>query len=281
VTTDVCSICATPATQAAAFTRWSFEITRCANCGVGRTVLPENFDPRTIYREDYFQGGRQDGYFDYQGSESVLRIEFRGIVDQLKRLGFSGGRLLEVGCAYGFFLSEAAQTFKVSGIEMAPEAAAFCQSRGLDVHNGSVDESFFFEREPYDVVVLLDVIEHLTDPAATIRLLSRHVRKGGLLVMSTGNWDSLLSRMMGKYWRLLTPPQHTFYFSPRNLSLLVERFGFQVLECRHPWKRVPLGLIAYQLGRIAGMEKPPVLGRLHGALPLNLFDAFRMAAIKQ
>jgi hypothetical protein len=86
---------------------------------------------------------------------------------------------------------------------------------------------------------------------------------------------------MGKNWRLMTPPQHTFFFSPRTMSAMLARLGFDVIECRKPWKTVPFGLIAYQLGRIVGMSEPPRLKGVHFGLPINLFDAFRIVAVRR
>jgi hypothetical protein len=86
---------------------------------------------------------------------------------------------------------------------------------------------------------------------------------------------------MGKHWRLMTPPQHTFFFSPRTMSAMLARMGFDVVACRKPWKTVPFGLVTYQLGRILGMSRPPRLGGNRFGLPINLFDAFRMIAVRR
>jgi hypothetical protein len=56
--------------------------------------------------------------------------------------------------------------------------------------------------------------------------------------------------------------------------------GFRVLSLNHPWKRVPLSLIAYQLQRLAGLDPraAPMLDSL--SLPVNLWDAMRVVAVK-
>lgn len=104
-----------------------FPIVRCTACGLARTVLPEGFDPDAIYTEDYFQGGHHDGYADYAGSGEVLRHEFRRTLDALPA---RGGNLVELGCAYGFFLDEARARFDVCGVEVAEAARAACVARG-------------------------------------------------------------------------------------------------------------------------------------------------------
>ena len=67
---------------------------------------------------------------------------------------------------------------------------------------------------------MLDVIEHLRDPAETVRLLVEALAPRGLLVITTGDWGSLCGRLMGRHWRLMTPPQHLFFFSKSNLAAL-------------------------------------------------------------
>jgi 2-polyprenyl-3-methyl-5-hydroxy-6-metoxy-1,4-benzoquinol methylase len=245
------------------------------------TGLPAGFSVHNIYTEEYFQGEQADGYSDYVGSEHVLRAEFRTVVEDLRRAGASGGKLLELGCAYGFFLAEAKPYFEVHGIEVSDSAVRFCRSRGLDVEPGPLTAEYVHRRAPFDAVVMLDVIEHLTEPDEAVTLLRRALKPGGKLLLSTGDWESGFSRIMRTHWRLMTPPQHTFFFSPRTMSAMLTRLGFDVIECRKPWKMVPAGLVLYQLGRILGMRKLPRLNSVHVGLPINLFDAFRMVAVRR
>ena len=90
---------------------------RCEQCGLGRAET-SGFDPAQYYTADYFSGKRADGYADYLGAEAILRREFAQTVKFIRKFR-SSGRLLEVGCAYGFFLQEAKRYFDVSGIELA------------------------------------------------------------------------------------------------------------------------------------------------------------------
>ena len=96
-----CPACSRVTAHILRFKKNGSDILQCAVCGLGRAET-SNFDPSTYYTADYFSGGHADGYSDYRGAEAVLRREFAGTVDFIG--GFrSGGKLLEVGCAYGFF----------------------------------------------------------------------------------------------------------------------------------------------------------------------------------
>jgi SAM-dependent methyltransferase len=161
------------------------DILQCSNCGLGRTET-SGFDPTAYYTADYFSGRRADGYADYLGAEAVLRREFARSVDFIRKFR-RNGRLLELGCAYGFFLMEAARHFDVAGIELSAAAAEHARRAGLKVAQGTADEASLRQIGPVDVIVLFDVIEHLPEPWETLALC-RQLSPGGILVITTGDF---------------------------------------------------------------------------------------------
>lgn len=119
-----------------------FDVVRCEDCGAGRSQV-DQFDPTDHYSEGYFTGQVEGAYLDYKGSEATLRREFRDQVDFLTKQLPQGGKLLEIGCAYGFFLQEAKAHFDVYGVEMAQAAVDFCHQTGLgDVQQGAITEDY-------------------------------------------------------------------------------------------------------------------------------------------
>lgn len=250
------------------------EILRCEDCGLGRTEA-DSFKPENYYTADYFSGKHSDGYADYLGAEKVLRREFARTVKFVRKFR-SSGRLLEVGCAYGFFLEEAKRDFDVTGIELADEAAEHCRRSGLRVLTGSADGELLRGLGEFDAVVMLDVIEHLPSPRETVALLARHLKAGGILVITTGDFGALSARLTGMRWRLMTPPQHLWFYSKESIRRMAAGAGLEVEHIDHPWKTVPLSLIGFQLARMIGFQprQVPAWGRL--GLPVNLFDAMRV-----
>jgi 2-polyprenyl-3-methyl-5-hydroxy-6-metoxy-1,4-benzoquinol methylase len=252
-----------------------FPVVQCP-CGLARTVLPPGFDPSSIYTEEYFLGGHKDGYADYLASGEELRYEFRRLLQAIQK-HVRGGKLIEIGCAYGFFLEEAAKAFTTTGVEISDHARAVCHERGLEVWR-SATPKLLAERGPFDAAVMLDVLEHMQDPGAILDDLHHAMRPGAQLVITTGDFGSAIARAMGKHWRLMTPPQHLWFFSPQTVTALLERHGFRVHTVEHPWKLVPLSLILYQASRYVGGQG--LVRRLmpRGRLPINLFDAMRVIA---
>jgi len=273
-----CPACGRPTAQKHLYAKNGCDILACSACGIGRTVTT-GFDPAAYYTDDYFSGGHADGYADYAAAEPVLRREFAATARFIRRFR-AGGRLLELGCAYGFFLDEAKRAgFDVHGVELAAAAAAAARARGLDVETGIADAAYLERIGQVDVVVLLDVIEHLEDPRATLAAALRHLDPGGIVVVTTGDFGSLAARLAGRAWRLMTPPQHLWFFTRASMERLAASLGLRVVAFDHPWKTVPLSLIVFQFRRMLGLKpKAPAASAI--GLPVNLFDAMRVVMRK-
>jgi 2-polyprenyl-3-methyl-5-hydroxy-6-metoxy-1,4-benzoquinol methylase len=251
----------------------------CAQCGLGRAEAT-GFDPQSYYTGGYFSGKRSDGYADYVGAEPILRREFAGTVEFIRKFRRSG-RLLDVGCAYGYFLQEAKRYFDVCGVELAEDAAAHCRRSGLNVLTGVADDVSLQRLGTMDVIVLLDVIEHLPSPRETLALCAEHLNPGGIIVITTGDFGSASARLVGARWRLMTPPQHLWFFSQESIARMAASLGLTVEHLDHPWKIVPLSLITFQLGRMLGLGGGPASATSRIGLPVNLFDAMRIILRKR
>src|SRR5919198_1321189 len=145
--------------------RWrkdGHDVLRCPSCGTHfRADLPSPDDLREIYGPAYFSASAGEtggqGYADYLGEEANHRLN---AVARLGLLERRPGRLLDVGCAAGFFLDEARKRgWTVQGVELAPAMAEHARGRlGLDVRVGSFADA---DLEPrFDAVTLWDYIEH-------------------------------------------------------------------------------------------------------------------------
>jgi 2-polyprenyl-3-methyl-5-hydroxy-6-metoxy-1,4-benzoquinol methylase len=273
-----CTACGENKEHTLVFTVNGCEIWRCESCGLG-AAKTSGFDPSSYYTADYFSGRHEDGYSDYRGAEPVLRREFSHSVDFIRRYR-SGGRLLDVGCAYGFFLKEAKAHFDVTGIELAEDAAEAGRQAGLNVLSGVADEANLARVGEVDVITMFDVIEHLPDPRETLALCTRYLRPGGVMVITTGDFASLTARLMGSKWRLMTPPQHLFYFTRESLRRMTAPIGLTMEHFDHPGKIVPLSLIVFQLRRMFGVRGTPVMSASSIGVPVNLFDAMRVVLRK-
>jgi 2-polyprenyl-3-methyl-5-hydroxy-6-metoxy-1,4-benzoquinol methylase len=278
MTISACAACGEATLQVFRFRTNGCEIWQCERCGLGRTET-RGFDPTTYYTADYFSGQRSDGYSDYRGAEQVLRREFARSVDFVRRFR-SSGRLLDLGCAYGFLLKEAQRHFEVSGVELAEDAAQACRQDGLHVLSGVADATNMGRIGEVDVITMFDVIEHLPQPRETLALCCRHLKPGGVIVITTGDFAALAARWTGVRWRLMTPPQHLWFFTRESLRRMSAPLGLSMEHFDHPGKIVPLSLIVFQLKRMLGMRSSPVATASSIGVLVNLFDAMRIVLRK-
>lgn len=273
-----CQVCGDVRTHEIVYTVEKYPICRCSVCGVGRVDV-DGFDPSQYYDDGYFSGKYKHAYIDYLGNKEVISREFKKTVDFIRSVGPARGKLLEIGCAYGFFLQQAKRHYEVYGAEIVESAAIYCNSSGLNnVKNGALNQEDLDKIGSLDVAVMLDVIEHIDNVAETVGMIAASLRPGGSMIVTTGDWNSLLARITGPRWRLMAPPLHLWYFSPESLTRLGARFGLEVVSCSHPWKIVPIELILHQAGIMIGSKAKPSVPKLikHLGLPANLFDAVRI-----
>jgi 2-polyprenyl-3-methyl-5-hydroxy-6-metoxy-1,4-benzoquinol methylase len=158
---------------------------------------------------------------------------------QLRRLAQRrGGRLLDVGCGAGTFISEmTALGWRAEGADPDPFVGETARARGLNVHQAGIEDlARFFPANSYDALTLSHVIEHVHDPLGGLEECARVLRRGGTIWLATPNARALGCRIFGRDWRGLEPPRHLAVFSPRALVNLVGRAGFDDvrLHVTHP-----------------------------------------------
>jgi SAM-dependent methyltransferase len=182
-----------------------------------------------------------------------------------------GGRLLDVGCATGRFLQRmAAVGWRVSGIELDPEAAAKARAVTPDVLVGDPSH-VALPRASFDLVTAFHVVEHLPDPVGGVRNMLGWLAPGGLLVIEVPNVGGWGGALFGRHWSGLDFPRHLTHFTPRTMRALVERCGGRVVDEWH-WSK-PRWIIrsarfwlADQPGRAARLARTGLDSRLGGGL---------------
>lgn len=144
----------------------------------------------------------------------------------------SPGTILEVGAYCGLFLKEVGlRGWKGTGVEPSAWASAYARDAiGVDVRTGFLDEVKPQLSPQYDVVVSWDVLEHVRDPLAYLKLCGTFLPTGGTLAISTLDVDTWMPRLLGKRWPWLMN-MHIFYFSRGTLKTLLANAGFELVHC--------------------------------------------------
>jgi SAM-dependent methyltransferase len=142
--------------------------------------------------------------------------------------------MLEAGCGIGTFLADARDAgWDVSGVEINVGFPEFCRSE-LGIENvkvGLISDPPFAE-ESFDVVAMLDVLEHMYDPVLAVKQSARLLKPGGILVVKSPNGPmqlrkEKLKKMLGRGSGYVAGIGHLNHFTPRTLSLVFSTGGLR------------------------------------------------------
>jgi SAM-dependent methyltransferase len=139
------------------------------------------------------------------------------------------GPLLDVGCGAGQFLAfaRARGWMQLSGLELAPEAAAAARrASGAEVHEATLDGGDLPEGR-FALVSLWDVLEHLPDPGQALGRLYRLLRPGGVLLLGVPHRHGITLRAFGARSLIVMPPEHLILPSRRGLLAATRRAGLE------------------------------------------------------
>ena len=219
--------------------------------------IPTEEELHAVYNEGYFENenlAKADvtkvyGYVDYISERINKQRNYANICRTLQGLVIPAHRpprLLDYGCGLGFFLDNAFEAgFEPNGVEFNQYALDYMARRYAyrAFHFSKLDPT-----ERYDVITMFDVIEHLRDPLATIASVRTMLADNGIVVITTMDSTSFVSRIMGKRledFRRIR--EHLFFFSRSNLVPILVKQGFEVLRVGSHGHSFELRLLATRL----------------------------------
>jgi len=260
----------------------------CRRCGlmtVNQGVPAEEL--KKYYQEDYFKGRE---YVDYVADKPAQQRTLRNHLRVVRRHARPGGRLLEIGCAYGFFLELIQEDYPGSvGVDVSSAGVAHARAQGLQAQEGDLLGVRFDKL--FDGVCLWDTIEHLPNPREVIQRSAELLKPGGHLFLTTGDFGAVLPRLQGLKWRQIHPPTHLFYFTRQSFRELCRRAGLEVVRFSTVTVHRRLGSVFQSLenlygqsltGRVASLAlRVTPRGILNWNLPLNLGDTLCLVARKK
>jgi len=253
----------------------------CDRCGSYVYVGDMGAPVSELYSETYYTGGE---YMDYEGDAPIHSHNFQRKIDIIEKCAGAQAfeRVVDVGCAYGFFLDACVKhgTRTHLGLDVGASGVAHCKQKGLNAELLS-EEDPLPTQIPFSptLVTLWDTFEHLMDPAASVKQIASWQGGGGILAMSTVRSDSIVARLRGRKWRQFHPPTHLCYPTKQALSLLVESLGYEVL--RHDTFGYARAFEQYL--NAVSRSLPKLVGHKFRKVPvvLNLFDIQLIVARKR
>jgi SAM-dependent methyltransferase len=225
----VCTGDTTPCgTKYSRFSGRTFRLRRCQSCGLAFVSDPR-VDYDALYDEKYYRGQGADGLVDYlfeaeHQTSTIRRYEWQGILEVVSALTPIGAqtRWLDFGCGTGGLVSYLRDHGIAGAVGFEPGwGGRILGERGdLSVTTSDLDAS----RGTFDVVTLIEVIEHAVDPVSELERVRSLLRPGGLCFLTTGNAEPYRDRLAD--WRYVVPDVHVSYFEPRSLAVALDRAGF-------------------------------------------------------
>jgi 2-polyprenyl-3-methyl-5-hydroxy-6-metoxy-1,4-benzoquinol methylase len=191
---------------------------RCKACGLHwRHPQPDKSELDALYRK----GAASSWQY-----HPVKRRDWQ-IASTLIRKHDDVATVLDVGCFDGRFLDLLGSGYRRAGIEVHPLAAEHATAKGIEIvgHDFSDLDTL---RSPFDVVVAMDVIEHVGNPRAFLASLARATRPGGLVILSTGNTATTPWRLMGGMYWYCSIAEHISFINPRWCEHTAAELGLTV-----------------------------------------------------
>lgn len=204
-----------------------FDYRRCPDCGL-LFLWPR---PSPDFLREHYQGYLQVAPAQVSAWGRDMAPVIAGAAATLEALRPERGRILDVGCGYGFFLEAMRRKGWIAeGVELSEPAAAIARRMtGLPVHSCALEETEF--DGPFDVVTMFYVIEHVPDPVRTLRDAARLLKPGGLLLLRYPNTSPLLRvAPLARRLRLMQAPSHLHDFGRHSMRLLLDAAGFEHLR---------------------------------------------------
>jgi len=215
-----------------------FEFVRCVACGLVRlSPRPAVCELGRIYSPSYYAYNLLS---DTPAEELPftdrlkMRMYQRRMSDLVARLSKTGPlRVLDVGCADGRLLdwyrsSDVGERLDTHGVELSEAAAETARGRGHRVVTGRFEEETELELGSFDLILALHVIEHVDDPLRFACHASDLLAPGGLLLVTTPNWDSADALRLKGHWGGNHWPRHWTLYDEGTLRVLAERVGLEV-----------------------------------------------------
>jgi 2-polyprenyl-3-methyl-5-hydroxy-6-metoxy-1,4-benzoquinol methylase len=212
------------------FTNYSFQ---CPNCNYECSNLKITINSKetlNILEEDIREKSLRE----------IRQENFLTLIKSLKKYTSNNKYLLEVGSAHGWFLDIAKKYFKILGLE--PDKSILKKNyTKLPIKYGFFPYALN-KKDKFDIIVFNDVFEHIPDISLTLNSCHEHLNKHGVLLLNLPSSKGAFYRasklfaflgirnFFNRMWQKDLPSPHLHYFNNSNLSALLKKHDFNVLE---------------------------------------------------
>lgn len=195
----------------------TYKIVKCLSCSHAFCIIPQ----KNIWEN--YQSVIDPEYINRQKAHILTSEEVIKTLIKFKPCG----KLLDVGCATGDFLSVAQKYYTVEGIEPSKWSSDISKEQGFKIHTCLINE--LPSDIKFDIITLWGGIEHFESLQPEIKKMYDLLNPNGIVCIWTGDIDSLTSRLLGRKWWYIQG-QHIQFFSKKSLNKLFLDNNFKILD---------------------------------------------------
>ena len=264
--------------------KFGLDLVKCRDCGLvyanprlREAELLERYES-PLFFDEYLRNFRAapEGY-----DPAFVRGHYRIFLDIAGRYFAPGKKLLDVGCGAGFFVKAAEEAgWKAEGIEISRLASRYAREVVQANVRTARLEAADLAPDSFDLITMLDLVEHLPDPVETMTLAYRVLKPGGVLIVATPDLRSLSRMFLGRCWAALSPAEHLANYDARTLRAALEGSGFRIVAMKNllilnpEYTHSPETRAARTFKAVhSRFEKTRFAGHLHGFEGLDLVHA--------
>ena len=243
---------------------------RCPDCKLEFIFpQPDNSALEKIYSEHYYDAWGL--HIDSSAAEKSKRQTFEYRLKLVEHELHQGDKILDCGCATGFFLDLVKEKgFVPYGVEISGFAADLCRKKfgEQNIFLGDFEDAQFdsLNENMFSAIFMTDYLEHVRNPKKVLETAFRFLKTGGTLIITTPDTSSFSNKIMSAGW-IHYKGQHLFYFAPNNLSLLLEQIRFDEYRTEKAWKYFTLEYIYHQFRTFKHPVYTPLVQGLHKIIP--------------
>lgn len=188
-----------------------------------------------LYGREYFEF--LDEVYDGHNFGNV-KSRFSQYLDDLANYSNNRGKLLDIGCSYGYFVKLGqSRGYDAYGMERSKYASEVANEKmGICVSIHDIETGLGFTNDSFDVITLFGVFEHFKRPFDALKEIYRVLKPGGILLMTIPNANSIFRLFSGKKWFGVLDKTHIYFLTPFGIKHLLKKSGFEIIDCTTPFE---------------------------------------------
>jgi ubiquinone/menaquinone biosynthesis C-methylase UbiE len=211
-------------------------INKCIKCSLVYTSPRLNSDGLKILYDELYATHTVSG--TYNVSFDSAEKEYFSFKDYVHQYLPNGGRILDIGCGTGNFLSQFKndKRYDIEGVEFSSFAAKEAREKGVKVHLGDI-LALNITSQSYDCVSLIYVLEHFPRPLDLLIEIHRLLKTGGYCFIAVPNFNylrlvytGLVSYVFFRKKTHLFAEEHLQNFTPKTLSVMIKKAGYSIVK---------------------------------------------------